>query len=108
MHIYNVALYLIKEKASFEGANRRLSYMLETFAGLQCEDVRDKVYGLLSLVRSSAAIPVDYSKTSADVFFNAIQRIVKDESFMEIESHFDVGQHKRNTAIARRCCGRRQ
>ena len=70
--------------------------MLETFAGLQCEDIRDKVYGLLSLVRSSGLIPVDYSKTSADVFFNAIQRIVRDESFMEINSHFNVGQHLRD------------
>jgi ankyrin repeat protein len=96
VHIYNVALSLIKEKASFKGANRRLSYMLESFAGLQCEDTRDKVYGLLSLVRSSGAIPVDYSKTSADVFFNAIQRIVRDESFMEINSHFNVAQHLRD------------
>ena len=96
VRIYNVALSLIEEKASFEGANRRLGYMLEGFAGLQCGDVRDKVYGLLSLVRSSGAIPVDYSKTSADVFFNAIRRIVKDESFMEIESHFDVGRHLRD------------
>jgi hypothetical protein len=54
--IYNIALSLIEEKASFEGANRRLSYMLHTFAGLQCEDNRDKVYGLLSLVRSSGTI----------------------------------------------------
>ena len=96
IHIYNVALSLIEEKASFEGSNRRLSYMLETFGGLQCEDIRDKVYGLLSLVRSSGAIPVDYSKTSADVFFNAIQRIVRDESFMEMNSHFNIGQHLRD------------
>jgi ankyrin repeat protein len=96
IHIYNVALSLIEEKASFEGSNRRLSYMLETFAGLQCEDIRDKVYGLLSLVRSSGAIPVDYSKTSADVFFMAIQRIVRDESFMEMNSHFNIGQHLRD------------
>jgi ankyrin repeat protein len=99
VHIYKVALSLIEEKASFKGANRRLSYMLESFAGLQCEDTRDKVYGLLSLVRISGVIPVDYSKTSADVFFNAIQRIVRDESFMEINSHFNVGQHLRDRMV---------
>jgi hypothetical protein len=94
--IYNVALSLIEEKASLQGTNRRLSYILETFAGLQCQDPRDKVYGLLSLVRSSGAIPVDYSKTSTEVFFNTIQRIFKGESFMDIESYFDVGQHLRD------------
>ena len=99
VQIYDVALSLIEEKAFFKGANRRLSYMLESFAGLQCEDTRDKVYGLLSLVRNSGAIPVDYSKTSAGVFFNAIQRIVRDESFMEINSHFNVGQHLRDSMM---------
>jgi hypothetical protein len=96
LNIRDVVLSLIEEKASFKGADGRLSYMLESFAGLQCEDVRDKVYGLLSLVRSSRVIPVDYSKTSTEVFFNAIRRIVKDESFMAIDSHFDVGQRLRD------------
>jgi hypothetical protein len=88
VHVSEVVLSLIKEKASFQGADRRLSYMIETFAGLQCEDVRDKVYGLLSLVRSSGVVPVDYSQTPADVFFNALRKIVQDESFMEVENHF--------------------
>ena len=101
VQINQTVLTLIEEKASFAGANQRLSYILETFAGLQCEDVRDKVYGLLSLVRSSGVIPVDYSKLPADVFFNAIRRIVKDESFMDFDSHFDVGRHLRDKMILR-------
>ena len=53
VEIDKVALSLIEERASFGGANQRLSYILENFASLQCGDVRDKVYGLLSLVRRS-------------------------------------------------------
>jgi len=96
VRIHDIALSLIKEKASFEGADQRLSYVLETFARLRCEDIRDKVYGLLSLVRNSGAIPVDYSKTSTEVFFNAIQRIAEDESFIGFGSHFDVARDLRD------------
>ena len=99
MRIYNVALSLIQEKASFKGTDRRLSYMLETFVRLRCEDIRDKVYSLLSLVQKSGVIPVDYSKTSAEVFFNAIQKIAEDESFISFRSHLDIAQHLRDRMI---------
>jgi Heterokaryon incompatibility protein (HET)/Ankyrin repeat len=96
LNINNSVLSLIKEKASFEGQERRLSYVLETFAGLQCQDVRDKVYGLLSLVPDCARIPVSYSKTSIEVFFDTLRRIVRVESFMGFESHCDVAQNLRD------------
>ncbi|KAA8571185.1 hypothetical protein EYC84_000523 [Monilinia fructicola] len=70
--------------------------MLDTFAGLQCEDSRDKVYGLLSLVRSSGTIPVDYSKSPKVVLFTAIEAIIEDESFMEMESHCNIGMRLRD------------
>ncbi|KAB8298038.1 hypothetical protein EYC80_001810 [Monilinia laxa] len=94
--IDSVALSLILEKTSPSNGNQRLSYMLDTFAGLQCEDSRDKVYGLLSLVRSSGTIPVDYSKSPKVVLFTAIETIIEDESFMAIESHCNTGMRLRD------------
>ncbi|KAL2071907.1 hypothetical protein VTL71DRAFT_13142 [Oculimacula yallundae] len=97
IEISTFASSLIEEKASFQGgAERRLSYMLETFAQLHCEDVRDRVYGLLSLVRQSGTIPVDYSKTAAEVFFTAVQKVVEDESYISLNGHFDISRHLRD------------
>ncbi|KAI9644909.1 hypothetical protein NHQ30_006943 [Ciborinia camelliae] len=94
--ISDVALSLIEEKDSFYGASQRLSYVLDTFAGLKCEDTRDKVYGLLSLVRSSGVIPVDYSKTPEGVLFKAIEKIVMDERLMDFWSHFSMAMRLRD------------
>jgi hypothetical protein len=93
---HQAALSLIEEKVSFETVSRTLSYMVETFAGLQCGDVRDKVYGLLSLVRSSRVLPVDYSQTPTAVFYNNVKTIVTDEEDLGTEETFDVGRTLRN------------
>ncbi|KAL6707476.1 hypothetical protein ACN47E_004046 [Coniothyrium glycines] len=85
-----IALAVIEEKNLTSYAEQRLSYILEVFSGLECEDVRDKIYGLLSLVRKSSAITVDYSKSAADVFFDTVQGIVAEDIGMDFESHLDA------------------
>jgi ankyrin repeat protein len=67
-----------------------LSSILNSFAMSQCEDPRDKVFGLLSLVQSSAVIAVDYSKTATEVFFDAIHQIVNKEIDRKFEDHYGV------------------
>lgn len=95
--IDKVALSIIEEKGHVEHRrNQRLGYMIDTFAGLQCQDPRDKVYGLLSLVRSSGTIPVDYSETPQGVLFKAIEKMIEDESYLEIESHCAIGRKLRD------------
>lgn len=56
------------------------------------------MYGLLSLVRNSGAIAVDYSRTSTEVFFETIQGLVRDEMFMrfDIESHVNIATDLRD------------
>jgi len=66
----------VRDRASF--AKQRLSYILGNNAGSECADVRDKVYGLPSLVRSSRAIHVDLSSTPVDVFYTTIRKIVQE------------------------------
>lgn len=41
---------------------------LKLFAGHECEDPRDKVYGLLGIVNEKQRIEVDYKKPAAEVY----------------------------------------
>jgi ankyrin repeat protein len=88
---------LIRETSSRVFEKQKLSFILWSFAKLQCEDPRDKVYGLLSLVQGPEAIAVDYSKTPTEVFFNTIQRIVQDETLMAFDSHVDLAKYLRDS-----------
>jgi hypothetical protein len=91
-------LSLITKLFSFGAFQKqKLSFILWSFAKSQCEDPRDKVYGLLSLVRDSTAIAVHYSRTSTEVFFDTVQRIVQDEKLMEFESHVDTAKYLRDS-----------
>jgi ankyrin repeat protein len=84
-------LALIKyASSSGEFERKPLSSILSSFATSQCEDPRDKVYGLLSLVRSPELIAVDYSKTPARVFFDAIYHIVRDEVCQDFDDQFEI------------------
>ena len=88
---------LIRETSSGVFEKQKLSCILWSFAKLQCEDPRDKVYGLLSLVRGPEMIAVDYSKTPTEVFFDTIQRIVHDETLMAFDSHVDLAKYLRDS-----------
>lgn len=88
---------LIRETSSGVFEKQKLSFILWSFAKLQCEDPRDKVYGLLSLVRGPEMIAVDYSKTPTEVFFDTIQRIVQDETVMAFDSHVDLAKYLRDS-----------
>ncbi|KAH7073702.1 heterokaryon incompatibility protein-domain-containing protein [Paraphoma chrysanthemicola] len=68
-------------------SHRDLVECLGTFADHDCEDPRDKVYGLLALVnqingmpidysKSAHRIPIDYSISSQDVFINVMKHIL--------------------------------
>ena len=88
---------LIRETSSGVFEKQKLSFILWSFAKLYCEDPRDKVYGLLSLVQDPEVIAVDYSKTSTEVFFDTIQRVVQDETLMAFDSHVDLAKYLRDS-----------
>jgi len=50
---------------------------MKHFAQQECYDPRDKVYGLLSLVRKKDHVPVDYSKTMLEVFSDVMTILVR-------------------------------
>jgi hypothetical protein len=53
----------------------RLKDTLEAFLLFESSDVRDRVYGLLSLVKLEDKIAVDYSKTAEQVFCDVILKL---------------------------------
>jgi ankyrin repeat protein len=84
-------LTMIKYVFSSEKFEKQsLSSILSSFSMSQCEDTRDKVFGLLSLVQSSAAKAVDYSKTATEVYFDTIHQIVKNEIDRDFDDHVGV------------------
>jgi hypothetical protein len=52
-----------------------LTKMLMFYAWNQCEDPRDKVYGLLGLVHNGHNIKIDYQLSTAQVFMFAVEMI---------------------------------
>lgn len=53
---------------------RNLHLVLRTLAHLDCEDPRDKIFGLQALVKSRNRVPIDYSRTSGELFWEAVAR----------------------------------
>ena len=81
---------LILARASFDGGFDRLSYVLTMFSGSRCEDQRDKVYGLLSLVPKHLRIEIDYWKSLKDIYLDAMRAIIKCEWYLDIRSLTDL------------------
>ena len=58
--------------SEIERGQESLWYCISRFSAHKCEDPRDKVYGLMGLVRESDRLEVDYSKSIEDVFGQAV------------------------------------
>lgn len=56
-----------------------LRQAIETFADRQCQDVRDKVFGLQGLVEPRHRFPIDYSLTVSELFFAVMEKILEDD-----------------------------
>lgn len=49
-----------------------LRYCLKRISDYNCEDPRDKVYGLMSLVRERDRLEIDYNKSTEEVFLQVV------------------------------------
>lgn len=63
----------------FDRSHNRLKSVLELFMNFESTDIRDRVYGLLSLVPPDARIPIDYSKSIEQVFLDTMVKIGQNE-----------------------------
>ena len=51
---------------------KSLMNLLQVSSTAKCVDVKDRIYGVLSLVRNGRSFPVDYSKDTVNLFWNAL------------------------------------
>ncbi|KAJ8109811.1 hypothetical protein OPT61_g7183 [Boeremia exigua] len=60
-----------------QGMNRYegLRVTIARFSGYECENPRDKVYGLLGIVKPKERLEVDYTKSVQDVFLDAARTL---------------------------------
>lgn len=59
--------------------NFELRILLLTFHDFQCQDFRDRVYGLLNLARNEARIPVDYDKSRYEIYIAVVEKVAATE-----------------------------
>jgi hypothetical protein len=81
---------MFKIKPRVQRGDVCLSEIIWTFGGLQCEDRRDKIFGLLGLVAEQKRIAVDYSISRRDLFFEVMSKIITDEPKMRRIRHANV------------------
>ncbi|KAF2877647.1 heterokaryon incompatibility protein-domain-containing protein [Massariosphaeria phaeospora] len=71
---------LIREKEEFGTGYATLSYIIDTFGRLGCQNTKDKIFGVLGLVEEHHRVPVNYGLCRRDLFFAVIDKILADES----------------------------
>ena len=54
------------------GSSSKLVRVIHRFAGYDCEDPRDKIYGLLGLVDDASDLSIDYARLPQQVFMDAV------------------------------------
>lgn len=61
-------------RTKFKPLGLSLNVALQWFSGLNCLDVRDQLYGLMSLVKVQERVEVDYTITPEELFVNTTNR----------------------------------
>lgn len=57
-----------------------LSDRLDLYSQFECEDPRDKVYGLLGIVNRSSSVPeIDYNKSIQQVYFDTVRILLTEK-----------------------------
>jgi hypothetical protein len=67
-----------------------LSYLVRLFSTSECQDRRDKVFGLMALVRAETVITIDYSKSAEDVYLETVRAMGLDVVVEAKRQRFDL------------------
>lgn len=88
------SIYNERELFCAVGQGNSLSYVLELFSfqGSRCENARDKVYGLLGLVKQDVAIEVDYQRSIEEVYRDVLSKIIHQENYLTREELVEFSQ----------------
>lgn len=68
-------LMLGEEIPMTTGAKMHLFYAIDKFSANECENPRDRVFGLLGVVAKDGRIVIDYSLSTSDVFTKTVVKI---------------------------------
>lgn len=75
------------------GCGHTLGFIIETFGHLECQDPRDKVFGLLGLVKKSKRIPVDYSWTVEQLYLQVLAKVMSDDKpYIGLAAHMNLAE----------------
>jgi hypothetical protein len=70
----SAAEWLVYRTESSQGdKTSELQQVLDRYAGMDCHDPRDKVYGLLGLVKKSERPEIDYNKSIQQVYLDVVE-----------------------------------
>ena len=64
---------IVQWRSRRNGNSKRMQDVFYDFANSECEDFRDRVFGVLGLVEGGETFPVDYSDSSRAIFFKILQ-----------------------------------
>lgn len=90
---------------TFASSQIKLAYLslelaVSYFHDALCEDVRDKVYGLQSLISKDTQVPVDYAKSPEQVWVDTVMVMFFDVSWPFFTPRIDALKGVSNTALA--------
>ena len=69
------------------GSANRLEQLLEDFQYAECEEPRDKIYGLLGLAHDCRSIPADYSRPLFDLYSDILAHFCQTQKLAESGSN---------------------
>ena len=72
-----------------------LGYLIKVFATTDCEDARDKVFGLLGLVDPSRRPRIDYGMTRRELYFDVLSKTVGAEYHVPLDQRLTASKHLR-------------
>jgi hypothetical protein len=79
LNIPSAPIALLRENGRLQQQGRpirlRLGETISTFSGGYCQDPRDKMYGLMGLVKYDHRVAVDYRKSIHEVFLDVVEAL---------------------------------
>jgi hypothetical protein len=83
----NLIMDLGAKRLDRHGSENRLEQLLEDFQYAECEEPRDKIYGLLGLAHDCRSIPADYSRPLFDLYSDVLAHFCQTQKLADSRSN---------------------
>ena len=78
---------IVKWRSPKGGKSKTMHVLLSDFATSECENFRDRVFGVLGLIEGGDTFPVDYSDSGRAIFFKTLQHFA-----LQIHDSFQLSE----------------